>query len=215
MRGSSSSRARSSLQKLDGVRLLRKLSSSARSGLERKALSASATTRGDCVISGSRSTLRLGVNGSGSRMLRGNADSTRLRIWMQLGGMMSHRLKWWSHRNSGKSCSSTSSRRNVPRYSSRTVSVSSADRRKGSRNLSTAVSSLCSSGHPLRLWSTSRRGRKQRWLTSSSQANAKPGTRSGCSASSALANAASTCGWLVSSALSGACSSIIMPAMAR
>ena len=38
--------------------------------------------------------MRFGVNGSGSRMFRGNALSTRFRIWMQLGGMTSQRLKW-------------------------------------------------------------------------------------------------------------------------
>ena len=159
--------------------------------------------------------MRLGVNGSGRRMLRGKALSTRLRIWMQFGGMTSQRLKWWSHRNSGKSCRSTSSSRSVPRYSRRTVSVSSAERRNGSRNLSAAVSSRCSSGHPLRLWSTSSLGRKHRCDTSSSHANANPGTRSGCSASSAEANAARTRGWLESSAESGACISIISPASAR
>jgi len=48
-------------------------------------------TRGACAISGSISTFRLGVNGSGSLMLRGNALSTRLRTWMQLGGMTSQK----------------------------------------------------------------------------------------------------------------------------
>lgn len=56
--------------------------------------------------------------------------------WMQEGGMTSQRWKWNSQRNSGKSCSSTSSTRSVPLYSSRTASVSSALRRKGSRKRS-------------------------------------------------------------------------------
>ena len=48
--------------------------------------------RGGCVISVSMSTLRLGVNGSGRRMLRGNALSIKLRIWMQFGGMTSQNM---------------------------------------------------------------------------------------------------------------------------
>ena len=59
-------------------------------------------------------TLRLGVKGSGRRIARGNADSSRLRIWMQDGGTQSHSPKWYSHSSSGKSCSSTSSTRRVP-----------------------------------------------------------------------------------------------------
>mmetsp|Transcript_2107 Transcript_2107/g.7865 ORF Transcript_2107/g.7865 Transcript_2107/m.7865 type:complete len:249 (+) Transcript_2107:1165-1911(+) len=51
--------------------------------------------------------------------------------------------------------------------------------------------------------------------TSSSQANAKPGTRSGCNAKKALANAASTCGWEESNASFGACISLSKPARAR
>ena len=39
-------------------------------------------------------TLRFGVKGSGRRMLRGKAERTRLRIWMHVGGMTSHRAKW-------------------------------------------------------------------------------------------------------------------------
>lgn len=38
-----------------------------------------------------RSTFRLGVNGSGSLMLRGKALRIRLRSWMQLGGMTSQK----------------------------------------------------------------------------------------------------------------------------
>ena len=38
-------------------------------------------------------TLRLGVNGSGRRMLRGKAERMRLRIWMQLGGTTSQSWK--------------------------------------------------------------------------------------------------------------------------
>ena len=63
---------------------------------------------------GAPNTLRLGVKGSGRRMLRGKADRMRLRIWMQEGGIMLHSSKWYSHKNSGKSCSSTSSTRSVP-----------------------------------------------------------------------------------------------------
>lgn len=37
------------------------------------------------------STLRLGVNGSGSLMLRGKALRMRLRSWMQLGGITSQK----------------------------------------------------------------------------------------------------------------------------
>ena len=36
-----------------------------------------------------RETLRLGVKGSGSLMLRGKALRMRFLIWMQLGGMTS------------------------------------------------------------------------------------------------------------------------------
>lgn len=36
-------------------------------------------------------TFRLGVNGSGSLMLRGKALRMRLRSWMQLGGMTSQK----------------------------------------------------------------------------------------------------------------------------
>lgn len=39
-------------------------------------------------------TLRFGVKGSGSLMFRGKALSIRFRIWMQLGGMTSQKLKW-------------------------------------------------------------------------------------------------------------------------
>ena len=53
----------------------------------------SGTNLGLWLISGSRSTLRLGVKGSGRRMLRGKADRMRLRIWMQLGGMTLHSWK--------------------------------------------------------------------------------------------------------------------------
>ena len=63
---------------------------------------------------GQAHTLRLGVKGSGRRMLRGKADRMRLRIWMHEGGTTLHSSKWYSHRNSGKSCSSTSSTRSVP-----------------------------------------------------------------------------------------------------
>ena len=39
-------------------------------------------------------TLRFGVKGSGSLMFRGKALRMRFRIWMQLGGMTSQKLKW-------------------------------------------------------------------------------------------------------------------------
>ena len=58
--------------------------------------------------------MRLGVKGSGRRMLRGKADRIKLRIWMQLGGITLHSWKWYSHRNSGKSCKRTNKTRNVP-----------------------------------------------------------------------------------------------------
>jgi len=46
-----------------------------------------------------------------------------------------------------------------------------------------------------------------RWDMSSSQANAKPGRREGCSARNAAANAESTWGWMGSRVGSGALSS--------
>ena len=49
-------------------------------------LSAGGLNLGAVPISGNRSTFRLGVKGSGRRMLRGKALRIRLRIWMQLGG---------------------------------------------------------------------------------------------------------------------------------
>lgn len=52
--------------------------------------SAGGLNLGGVPISGSRSTFRLGVKGSGKRMLRGKALSMRLRIWMQLGGTALH-----------------------------------------------------------------------------------------------------------------------------
>ena len=39
-------------------------------------------------------TLRFGVKGSGSLMLRGKALRMRFRIWMQFGGMTSQNEKW-------------------------------------------------------------------------------------------------------------------------
>ena len=54
-----------------------------------------------------RPTFKFGVKGSGRRMFLGNADKIRLRIWMHVAGMASHSVKWCSHRNSGKSWSST------------------------------------------------------------------------------------------------------------
>ena len=56
------------------------------------------------------------MKGSGRPRLRGKADRMRLRIWIQLGGITLQKTKWWSHRNSGKSCSNTSRTRSVPRY---------------------------------------------------------------------------------------------------
>ena len=44
---------------------------------------------GGMLISVSMSTFRLGVNGSGSRMFRGNALRIRFRIWIQFGGITS------------------------------------------------------------------------------------------------------------------------------
>jgi hypothetical protein len=38
-------------------------------------------TRGACAISGSMSTFKLGVKGSGSRMFLGNADRIKFRIY--------------------------------------------------------------------------------------------------------------------------------------
>ena len=49
------------------------------------------TTLGAMEISGNMSTLRLGVKGSGSLMLRGKADRMRFLIWIQLGGMTSQK----------------------------------------------------------------------------------------------------------------------------
>ena len=59
-------------------------------------------------------TFRLGVKGSGRRMVRGKADRMRLRICTQEVGTWLTSSKWNSHRNSGRSCSSTSSTRSVP-----------------------------------------------------------------------------------------------------
>lgn len=64
-------------------------------------------------------TFKFGVEGSGSLMLRGKALRIIFRICMQLGGMTSQKLKWKSHKNSGKSCSSTSSTLRVPLYRKR------------------------------------------------------------------------------------------------
>eukprot|EP00959_Pyramimonas_sp_CCMP1952_P310886 6505963-Pyramimonas_sp.AAC.2 len=171
--------------------------------------------RGDCEISGSRSTFRLGVKGSGSRMLRGKADRIRLRIWMHDGGMLSHRLKWWSQRNSGKSCSSTSSTRSVPLYSSLTGSLSLALRRYGSMNLGITLSSRWKSGHPFCPPASSSRGRKLRCEISSRYANANPGTRSGCTCSSAVAMGTNVCTLEASSTGSGAPSAITHAANSR
>lgn len=130
--------------------------------------SAGGRNRGELAISGRRSTLRFGVNGSGSRIFRGKALKMRFRICMQLGGttlqickvssssahecIWKHTTgelkyqarpgptsKWYSHKNSGKSCNSTSSTLSVPLYSSRTESVSSALRRYGSRKRNSAM----------------------------------------------------------------------------
>lgn len=54
--------------------------------LEGSMCSAGGLNLGGVLISGSKSTFRLGVKGSGRRMLRGNALRIRFRIWMQLGG---------------------------------------------------------------------------------------------------------------------------------
>ena len=86
----------------------------------------STTILGDSEISGSRSTLRLGVNGSGSLMFLGKALSIRFLIWMQLAGITSQSWKWYLHRNSGKSWRRTRSILSVPLYMSLIDSFSSA-----------------------------------------------------------------------------------------
>mmetsp|Transcript_40415 Transcript_40415/g.79181 ORF Transcript_40415/g.79181 Transcript_40415/m.79181 type:complete len:200 (-) Transcript_40415:1276-1875(-) len=96
----------------------RNLSSSGRSGDAASAWVKGDRMAGGLVISGSRSMLSCGVKGSGSTMCRGKAERIRLRSWMHEGGMASQKLKWYSHRNSGKSCRSTSSTRSVPLYRS-------------------------------------------------------------------------------------------------
>lgn len=53
-------------------------------------------------------------NGSGRAILRGKADRMTFRSWMHEVGMVSQKLEWYSHRNSGKSCKSTSNTRRVP-----------------------------------------------------------------------------------------------------
>ena len=80
----------SSERKVTGTRFLRKLSRSfLKLGLMRPAKLV--TILGAMEISGSMSTFRLGVKGSGSRMLRGKAERMRFLIWMQLGGITSQK----------------------------------------------------------------------------------------------------------------------------
>jgi hypothetical protein len=50
--------------------------------------------RGGTEISGRRSTLRLGVKGSGRRIDLGKALRKRLRSWMHELGMTSQKEKW-------------------------------------------------------------------------------------------------------------------------
>mmetsp|Transcript_35025 Transcript_35025/g.79861 ORF Transcript_35025/g.79861 Transcript_35025/m.79861 type:complete len:201 (+) Transcript_35025:1193-1795(+) len=153
-------------------------------------------------MSGSRSTLRCGVKGSGGRMYRGNADKIRLRIWMPDGGITSQRLKWYSQSSSGKSCRRTSSTRRVPRYSSEMGSLSSALRRYGSRNEKRSTRRRWNAGQPLVLGRLMSLGMNMRWDTISSQAKAKVGNDAGRRAWRVSATAASSCGLMGSSALS-------------
>ena len=67
----------------------------------------------------------------------------------------------------------------MPRYSKRTVSLSAAALKNGSKNVSAATSSRRSVGHPARSRSASNRGRKHRCEMSSSHAYANPGARDG------------------------------------
>uniref|UniRef100_A0A2P2MSF3 CCR4-NOT transcription complex subunit 1 n=1 Tax=Rhizophora mucronata TaxID=61149 RepID=A0A2P2MSF3_RHIMU len=48
---------------------------------------------GGSLVSGSKSIFKLGVDGSGSLILRGNALRIMLRICMQLGGIISQNVK--------------------------------------------------------------------------------------------------------------------------
>mmetsp|Transcript_12575 Transcript_12575/g.39010 ORF Transcript_12575/g.39010 Transcript_12575/m.39010 type:complete len:221 (-) Transcript_12575:1064-1726(-) len=141
--------------------------------------SASTAMRGTCAISGSMSTLRLGVKGSGRRMARGKAESTRLRSCTHVSGMASQKAAWFSQRKEGSSCSSTSSTRSTPRYMTRMGSLSLASPSAGSTNLSADTTSRLKSSQPMaRLASIL--GMKKRLDTSSSHAKANAGTRSGC-----------------------------------
>mmetsp|Transcript_59972 Transcript_59972/g.147450 ORF Transcript_59972/g.147450 Transcript_59972/m.147450 type:complete len:211 (-) Transcript_59972:557-1189(-) len=134
---------------------------------------------GGLLISERRSTLSCGVKGSGSTMWRGKAERMRLRSWMHEGGMASQKLKWYSHRNSGKSWSSTSSTRSVPLYSSLMGSCSSALRRYGSMYLNSPIISRWKAVQPLLALAWRSRGMRERCETSSSHAKEKPETRRG------------------------------------
>ena len=118
-------------------------------------------------------TLRLGPNGSGNRMFRGNALKIKFFNWMQFGGITSQNAKWHSHRNSGKSCSSTSKTLKVPYqinnkqcisiflsyislplnkactlYSNWVCFASSVLRRNGARNLNKSSNNCWKCAHP-------------------------------------------------------------------
>ena len=68
---------------------------------------------GGLAASGRGSALRSTEEGSGSSMFRGKAERITLRSWMHEGGITSQNDAWYSQRNSGKSCRSTSSTRSV------------------------------------------------------------------------------------------------------
>mmetsp|Transcript_26609 Transcript_26609/g.81777 ORF Transcript_26609/g.81777 Transcript_26609/m.81777 type:complete len:302 (-) Transcript_26609:107-1012(-) len=187
-----------------GCRVRRYSSSGSRNPKTSKAATQFERTRGGCEISGSKSTLRLGVKGSGSRIDRGNADRKRFLSWMHDVGIRSQKLWWKSLKNSGKSCSSTSRTRSVPLYSVRMASVSSTRRRYGSRNTNRSTSKRCTRTQPFWFLIRSTFGRNMRCDTSSSHENAKPGTTAGCSAWKAVANAARTRGFDESRIGSGA-----------
>lgn len=75
--------------------------------------------------------------------MRGKADRMRLRIWMQDGGTLLQSSKWYSHKNSGKSCSSTSSTLNVPCTHQSVRSLSALYRRSyGSSNAGAQAQSI-------------------------------------------------------------------------
>lgn len=82
------------------------------------------------------------VNGSGSEWFRGKAERMTFLNWMQCGGMASMSEWWYSARNSGKSCSSTSRIRIDPLKNTRDASCILGAVRNGDRNLNSATSSV-------------------------------------------------------------------------